>query len=80
MEIIMSPRLMNWSAQKQLFPKWWHEVSCTNNELITMILVVLLGLNIVEVAHDMQLQVASYIKQDLKLLNSFDTWHGMDCS
>ena len=36
--------------------------------------------NVVEVAHDMQLQVAHYIKQDLKLLNSFDTWHGMDCN
>lgn len=38
---------------------------------------VLPGLKIVEVAHDMQLQVSRYIKQDLKLLNSFDTWHGM---
>ena len=37
-----------------------------------------LGLNVVEVAHDMQLQVSRYIKQDLKLLNSFDTWHGME--
>ena len=37
-----------------------------------------LEVNVVEVAHDMQLQVARYIKQDLKLLNSFDTWHGMD--
>ena len=27
----------------------------------------------------MQLQVARYIKQDLKVLNSFDTWHSMDC-
>ena len=38
---------------------------------------VLPGLKIVEVAHDMQLQVSCYIKQDLKLLSSFDTWHGM---
>ena len=25
----------------------------------------------------MQLAVGRYVKQDLKLLNSFDTWHGM---
>ena len=30
-----------------------------------------------EVAHDMQRSVGRYVKQDLKLLNSFDTWHGM---
>ena len=35
------------------------------------------GLKVVEVAHDMQLAVERYVKQDLKLLNSFDTWHGM---
>ena len=35
------------------------------------------GLKVVEVAHDMQLAVGRYVKQDLKLLNSFDTWHGM---
>ena len=34
------------------------------------------GLNVVEVAHDMQLAVGRYVKNDLKLLNSFDTWHG----
>ena len=32
------------------------------------------GLKIVD---DMQLAVGRYMKQDLKLLNSFDTWHGM---
>ena len=35
------------------------------------------GLKVVEVAHDMQLAVGCYVNQDLKLLNSFDTWHGM---
>ena len=34
------------------------------------------GLNVVEVAHDMQLQVARYITSDLKLLNLYNTWHG----
>ena len=34
------------------------------------------GLRVVEVAHDMQLQVSKFVKNDLKLLNSFDTWHG----
>ena len=36
----------------------------------------LTGLNIVEVAHDIQQQVARYVTSDLKLLNSYDTWHG----
>ena len=34
------------------------------------------GLNITEVAHDMQFQVAKCIKNDLQLVNSFDIWHG----
>ena len=39
-----------------------------------------LGLNIVEVAHDMQQQVKRFITADMKLVNSYDTWHGMICS
>ncbi len=35
------------------------------------------GLNITEVAHDYHTQLRTYITQELKLLNSFDTWHGM---
>ena len=34
------------------------------------------GLNVVEVAHDIQTQVARHITSDLGLLNSYDTWHG----
>ena len=30
-----------------------------------------------EVAHDMQLQVSKFVTGDLKLINSFDTWHGI---
>ena len=33
-------------------------------------------LNVVEVVHDHQVQVKNYITEDLKLLNSYDTWHG----
>lgn len=36
-----------------------------------------LGLNVVEVAHDIQAQVARHITSDLSLLNSYDTWHGL---
>ena len=36
----------------------------------------LTGLKVVEVAHDIQLQVAHYVTKDLKLINSYDTWHG----
>ena len=35
------------------------------------------GLKVVEVAHDIQLAVGRYVKERLKLLNSFNTWHGM---
>ena len=34
------------------------------------------GLNVVEVAHDFQQQIRRYVVDDLKLLNSYDTWHG----
>ena len=35
-----------------------------------------IGLDIREVAHDCQMQVSRYVTSDLKLLNSYDTWHG----
>ena len=34
------------------------------------------GLKVVEVAHDYQPQVQKYVVDELKLLNSYDTWHG----
>ena len=34
------------------------------------------GLNVVEVAHDNSTSVISYVVKDLKLRNSYDTWHG----
>ena len=34
------------------------------------------GLNITEVAHDIQLQVTRYVKEDMGMVNSYDTWHG----
>lgn len=34
-------------------------------------------LDIVEVAHDIAQSVSSYITKGLKLVNSYDTWHGM---
>ena len=38
-----------------------------------------LDLKIVEVAHDNETQVKSYITKDLDLLNSYDSWHGETC-
>ena len=29
-----------------------------------------------EVAHDMQHQVSRFVSADLKMVNSFDAWHG----
>ena len=37
----------------------------------------LIGINIVEVAHDIQKQVSGYVSKELKLINSYDTWHGI---
>ena len=39
-------------------------------------MVLMLGLNVMEVAHDMQLKVTQYVTMDLGLLTSYDTWHG----
>ena len=36
-----------------------------------------IGLHVVEVAHDIQVQVAKYIRETLGLVNSYDTWHSM---
>ena len=36
----------------------------------------IVGLNIVEVAHDNQPVVKKYVTDELNLLNSYDTWHG----
>ena len=38
------------------------------------------GLRVVEVAHDFQQQVKGYITDILELQNSFDTWHGTNCT
>ena len=35
-----------------------------------------IGLNVVEVAHDIQHQVGRYVREELHMVNSFDTWHG----
>ena len=34
------------------------------------------GLNITEVAHDIQAQVSNYVTKTLGVVNSYDTWHG----
>ena len=36
----------------------------------------MLGLTIMEVAHDFQAQVSKYVRNELSLQNSYDTWHG----
>lgn len=41
-----------------------------------IIILCLPDLKVVEVAHDHQVQVTKYVTEDLKLLNSYDTWHG----
>ena len=34
------------------------------------------GINVVELAHDIQAQVSKYVRETLGLVNSYDTWHG----
>ena len=73
---------VNWNAPKQLCPKSLLEVGYwaivrVRVKHVRMSVYHHAGLKVVEVAHDMQLAVGRYVKQDLKLLNSFDTWHGM---
>ena len=35
-----------------------------------------IGLDIREVPHDVHSQISRYVTSELKLLNSYDTWHG----
>ena len=72
---------VNWNAQRWLCPRSLLEVGFKVRATYTCIGLYIHvhspGLKVNEVAHDMQLAVGRYVKQDLKLLNSFDTWHGM---
>ena len=73
---IMWRRLVSSSALRLLCLKSLIEVSYKILLYVIMSIPQFPGLNVVEVAHDMQLAVGRYVKNDLKLLNSFDTWHG----
>ena len=35
------------------------------------------GIRVTEVAHDFQVGVMKYVTEELGILNSYDTWHGM---
>lgn len=49
---------------------------CSYVYVLTVYVQLCLGLNVVEVAHDIQKQVSKYVTSRLKLINSYDTWHG----
>lgn len=49
------------------------ELQCTKTVLPA---VIARGVDVREVAHDMQAQVTRFVTTELKLLNSYDTWHG----
>ena len=44
--------------------------------MLMHIVILFIGLNISEVAHDYQVQVTHYVTDELGFLNSYDTWHG----
>ncbi len=46
------------------------------NTVIVVVCTRFTGMNVIEVAHDMQAQVAKYVTGTLKVVNSYDTWHG----
>lgn len=68
-------KLGNLNVPGLFFHKSWLEV-CIFELLCWCKLLFCTGLNIVEVAHDIQQQVSGYVKR-LGLVNSFDTWHGI---
>ena len=78
------PRLNNWSALRSCCHKLSPEVyTCTLHIACEHAKVeashsdfLYAGLRVVEVAHDIQIPVSSYITKTLNLVNSFDTWHG----
>ena len=45
--------------------------------LVSWCVLCFIGLNIKEVAHDYAMSVSDYVINELQLLNSYDTWHGM---
>jgi hypothetical protein len=49
------------------------ELECTRRVLPQ---VIQRGLQVSEVAHDHQVQVKKYVREELHLKNSSDTWHG----
>ena len=50
-----------------------YKVTC----LASWCILCFIGLNIKEVAHDYATSVSDYVINELQLLNSYDTWHGM---
>ena len=70
-------RLGSWHVQRSCFHRLLAEVRCCITVRIhyekrkcnT-------GINITEVAHDIQAQVSKYVKETLGLVESYDTWHG----
>lgn len=61
---------------KILYLKSLIEVSYNTLLYVVMSIPQFPGLNVVEAAYDMQTAVGCYVKDDQKLFNSFDTWHG----
>ena len=43
---------------------------------VNVLAIVVIGLQITEVAHDNCSSVKTIIERDFKMINSFDTWHG----
>ena len=70
-------RLGSWHVQRSCFHRLLAEVRCCitvrihykKSEYNA-------GVNITEVAHDIQAQVSKYVRETLGLVNFHDTWHG----
>lgn len=74
---MVSPRLGNWPVLRLCCHKLLPVVGSYFISLTLITGYFCQGLKIVEVAHDISQSVSSYISRSLKLVNSYDTWHGI---
>lgn len=75
--IMLQHRLGSWPVRRLFFLRLLPEVSCVHMKgNFVWIYVRIVGVKVVEVAHDIQTQVSKYIRDTLGLVNSYDTWHG----
>ena len=69
-------RLGSWHVQRSCFHRLLAEVRCITVRVHFKKSEYNAGVNITEVAHDIQAQESKYVRETLGLVNSYDTWYG----